>query len=172
MNTITHEILDELCHEDTLTISRKKAINKLIDGKVAEIFHSIIELTKGAYNWFAYSNDIEYGDGNGSSGGEFDINKYKNFISLTGDFNFKDKYSRNNLNIAFPFQKGFPTYLITLENPEKEIEKILYEYYDKCEKEIQKNNDTESKKKLKKEEIISAIKKKLTIEELKYIKFK
>jgi hypothetical protein len=169
MGKITQEMLDELKNEETLTIKRKKEILLLIDSKVDDVFKYIIKKTKGKFNWYAYSNDIEYGNGNGSSGGEFDIREYGEYISFKGEYAFK--YNTINSS-AFPFFEGFPTYLITLENHEEEIDKLLEKYYSVCLSEVAKKLQKREAEEIKKAEVISTIKAKLTKEELKYIKFK
>ncbi len=159
---MTKERIDQLLDE---TITRKEYYSILaeIEGVVDEIWRYIIKFSGAKLKWWAFDNDVELGHGNGSTGGEFDLNEYLDWICIIGE---------NTLNNDSPYYDGFPTKLLYNDNWREIVEKeILKSKEDKVKQKAIDKQKREEKKKNRlwlKEQIQS----KLTKEELKIIKFK
>jgi hypothetical protein len=128
--------------KDNITIKRKKDILDIIHSRVDEIWRYICEVTKADLEWYSFSNDYDaYNyNGNGSDGGEFDIDLYKDNIVLTGEWSFDGMYC---------FENGFPTYLLYFDDYKKEIDTLLKDYKTK-QLEIKKKAAEKRKQKAKK----------------------
>ena len=138
----------------------KKEYDKLVESIHSRV-HEIVEfMCKGhKLNWYDFSNE----GGKEGSPGWFDPNWYKEEIELTGDFEMPDPYGE--------YPPGFPTRWI-YEDFEDEFKKTVDGYVDLVKKQKAEEKAKREAKKVKKEEMISIIKSKLSKEELKYIKFK
>ncbi|MCK9463039.1 MAG: hypothetical protein M0R80_25735 [Proteobacteria bacterium] len=159
---ITKELVESLS-SDKITKKEYDRIVALITDKANEIWRFICEAAGIELDWWAFRNDMSYGHGNGSSGGEFDPETDKEFIEITGDRSYVDDC---------PFNEGFPTEYLWMEN----YRDVVVEEIEKAEK---KAKEAKAKKKLtkaesaaKRKEIQDQIRTKLSKEELKHIQFK
>jgi hypothetical protein len=159
---ITKEMVASLSSD---TISRKAyaEIIALIDLKVDEIWRFILKTSKRKLDWYAFRNDVSYGRGNGSSGGEFDPIVDKDFIEFIGEYQQEEEEFD-------PFAEGFPTEFLWSENYPELVRKGLAEGKKKKEQVRQREAKKEADLKKRMELARASIKKKLTSEELKYIK--
>jgi predicted metalloprotease len=159
---ITKQMVDSLS-SDIITKKDYERIVVLIGEKVDEIWRFILKTSKRRLNWYAFRNDVPYGHGNGSSGGEFDPITDKEFIKLRGDFQINDALE--------PFGEGFPTEFLWSENYPELVKKAMAE--GKKEKRRQQIKAAKNKSDLQKkiELARASIRQKLTSEELKYIEF-
>lgn len=157
---ITKELIDSLSSD---RISKKEygRIIGLIDTKVEEIWKFIIEKSGREMKWWAFSNDVYDGDGNGSSGGEFDPFWNKEFIGIIGECSDVD-------NDFYEYHTGFPTNLLYSENFKDEV--IAHIEKAKKAKEVRKLTERKPKgRKVKVEEMMKSIRSKVTEEEWKLI---
>lgn len=160
---ITKELLEELKHEDVLTVKRQREILDEITDLVDKIWNHIIKVWGARLDWWAFSNDVELGSGNGSTGGIFNIETDEDWIEIVGDNNlwkFED----------CPYNDGFPTELLFDENWKDTIflkhEQWKFELEEKKKKEQEKKQNRLKKKK----DVLNNIKNKLSDEELKFLK--
>lgn len=118
MNKKTFDnFIKELQNPNSLTVSRRSEILHTIYDRVKEIWKCILESANADLKWWAFDNDVEYGDGNGSSGGEFDPNLYKDWVGITGAWRGK----------LYRFEYGFPTNLLYDDNFSKTIKNAIEE---------------------------------------------
>jgi hypothetical protein len=105
---ITKELLDKLNNTD---ISKREydGIISAIDGRVEFVWTELLKISNRKLKWYAFDNDIELGDGDGSTGGQFDPIQYKEWISIIGEFSGKsDDY--------YKYDDGFPTRFLWMED--------------------------------------------------------
>lgn len=166
MNKITKEMVDKLSNPD---ISKREydSIVSLIYDRVGDIWRDVLKISKRKLHWYAFSNDVELGHGNGSTGEEFDPVIYKDWIEMTGECDYVD-------NEFYEYNDGFPTSFLWTEDGVWQKE-VLNNFEDSIKK-TKLKKDTEKvkreEKKKKRLEIMKIIKGKLSKEELKYITFK
>lgn len=160
---ITKVLVNKLSSSDITKRDHEKII-AAINAKVNEIWRFIIKISGRELDWWAFQNDVSYGHGNGSSGGEFDPVADAELIEIHGENTYLDldKYEYN---------EGFPTSFLwtDYETIVKEHVKAVKAFHSK--KKEQKATAREQRK-LKRAEVMESVKKKLTKEELKFIKFK
>ncbi len=101
---------------DTITKKDYDLIIKLIENKVDEIWKYICKEGKFNLSWWAFSNDEELGNGNGSTGGYFDPDYDMEFIELIGHW----KHDGDSL-----FYNGFPTSYLWSSDYKQEVQKQL-----------------------------------------------
>jgi 3-methyladenine DNA glycosylase AlkD len=61
------KLVDSLSDENITKKAYDKALSQISD-RVNEIWRYICKVSKRKLEWYAFSNDVEYGDGDGSSG--------------------------------------------------------------------------------------------------------
>jgi len=154
---ITKFEFDCLYHEDIYKREFDIIISKVND-RFIEICRTIITMHNLNRGWFAYGNVDYHKDG---SEGEFDIDEYKEYISIGGEY----------INIPEPFCNEIPTRWLW-EDFEEEFKKEVEDFKNK--KELKKQTTKSKRVELKERKSIfkEIIKLKLTKEELKYIIFK
>jgi hypothetical protein len=159
MMMITKELIEKLSDEN---ISKKEydSIIAAIGDKVDEIWRFIIATSGRKLYWWAFSNDVSLGHGNGSTGGEFDPATDKDFIDIEGENKWLD-------NEFYEYNEGFPTRFLWEDYRTEVTNHVEDTIKKKKEDAIKKNNETHAKK-----ELVESIKKKLTPEELEIIHFK
>jgi len=112
-------MIEELKDPNTLTVARKKKILEVIHQRVDEVWKDILCHVNSELDWYSFSND-EYAydnNGDGSDGGEFDVNQYEEWIDLIGE------WDRDNL---YRYESGFPTHFL-YTNYEDELLEALEE---------------------------------------------
>lgn len=164
---------DEVKHLLSPVIT-KRDYDKIIDkisNRVNFIWRKICEIDKHELEWWAFKNDIEYANGNGSSGGYFDPETCMNFIELTGDWD-EDNIGDVNVGVYYLYESGFPTeFLWTKDNVWMDIVKKEIEETKKLI--LEKKDQIRTIRKSRKEkhlDLARSIKEKLTRDELKFIK--
>jgi hypothetical protein len=104
--------------DESLTVKRKEQILDIIEREVDSIWRcEIIPSFDAKLDWWSFSNDEKAynNDGDGSDGGEFDPDEYKDWISIIGEWT-------GDLG---PFESGFPTeFLYSMDR----YDKIIDEY--------------------------------------------
>ena len=166
MNPIPKETIDRLYDLNIPKREYDKIISEIGD-RTRYIWKEICSLSKRKMHWWAFSNDVELRSGDGSTGGEFDPEEYKDFIRIIGDIDeICDGY--------YAYDNEFPTYFLWMEDEEwqKEVLENIKESANKIKLEKEKNKRKREERKRKQAEMMVVIKNKLTKEELKYIKFK
>lgn len=156
---ITKELVQKL-YDPNITKREFDQIVAAINKKVNEIWHFIIDESSRKMTWWAFSNDVSYGHGNGSSGGSFDPEVDQSFINIEGEASWHDSE-------LYEYNDGFPTNFLWIDY-QKEVKKHL--------KNITKATvvkETEKKKKLGNfKKLVKSIKSKLTKEELQLVVFR
>lgn len=160
---ITKEMVESLSSD--ITRKEYNRIVGLISDRTCNIWKFILKASKRKLDWWAFSNDVEYGNGNGSSGGEFDPETDFEFIEIIGNTSLCP-------NPFYPFNDGFPTEYLWLENYQDLVKKEIAEAEKKWEEDKGKKLKQKQDRAVKKKDVIAQIKSKLTPEELKYVKFK
>ena len=162
------KLVDSLSDENITKKAYEKALSQ-IDDRVDEIWRYICKVSKRKLEWYAFSNDVEYGNGNGSSGGEFDPILYSKYIDLIGEY--PAWYDGN-----YDYDDGFPTELLwdadwqtTIKNHTALAKKAIEE---KKNKTVLAKAEKTAKDKLMKQKVKDKLASLLTKEELKYIKIK
>lgn len=148
-------------YDDGITKKSYEDIISIINVRFSEIINLILPKNK---KWFDFANDDYY------ENGWFDIHSFSDFIDIIGDIKLPSPYNQPKYNGV-----GFiPTKWLWTPN-----EEVLKEFAYNVEEEKKRKEDKRLKAKLKrventnKKKIIKlSIEKKLTQEELKYIKFK
>jgi hypothetical protein len=162
---ITKQVIEELKHEDVLTVKRQKEILNEISDRTQEIWEFIVKTWGGNVEWWVFSNDIEYANGNGSSGGFFDVNLYEEFVEIDGENALYDTED-------CPYSDGFPTELLVHENYKQTVEKEYKKWKEYIRTKHEKEAQLRETRKTKKRKAIEAAKSKLSPEELKLLKIK
>jgi hypothetical protein len=167
---LTHEEFKKLYASDIL-----KSEYDTILGKIDERFGDVVKLIRPLNNrgWFDYANcDYESED----SGGEFDLDRYKDKITIGGECEFPEPYCNTDEGCGY-----IPTRWLWTDDTD-----ILKEFSDEVEKaklavEAKKlaNKQRREADKLKhrlfaekRDEMQKSIKSKLTPDELRYISFR
>jgi len=163
-NKFTKRQFDKLCDENI----RKRDYDSIID-LINLRFGEIVLLIKPAIKnkgWFDYGNCTYSGE---ESGGFFDPKEYNAYIDVGGEWadlptGFEEEYGENS----------FPTcWLWTSNEKIKEvIKKIERKYETAAEAKKAKAKKQRETRKENKEKFEKIIRKKLTKEELKHVKFK
>jgi hypothetical protein len=155
MKMITKELVESL-FDEKITRKEYNKILSLIANRVDEIWRYICSISHRTLDWWAFSNDVYDGEGNGSSGGEFNPEHDKEWIEIIGE--------STCISGSYLFNDGFPTDYLWAENYQKLVKKEIA---------LAEENDKKQKQKVKKKKEDKATKKvKLTPEALKCIKFK
>lgn len=162
---ITKEAIEELKHEDVLTVKRQREILNKISDRTQEIWEFIVKTWDGKSDWWAFSNDIGYANGNGSSGGFFDVNLYEKFVEIDGE---NTLYNKEDC----PYSDGFPTKLLFDENYKQTVENEYKKWKDYIRTKKEKEKQLRKTRKAKKQEAIEIAKSKLSKEELKLLRIK
>lgn len=164
-NKIDKDYFDKL-YDPNVTKRDYDAIISAIGDRTNHIWRIIIKISSRNLGWWAFSNDVELGDGNGSTGGEFDPETDKEFIEVMGDFTTRDEEE-------YLFNEGFPTRFLWTDDSEwkNEVLKNIEECYAKHALAKEKAKQDREQAELKRKETIKIIKSKLTKEELKYVQF-
>jgi hypothetical protein len=162
------KLVDSLSDENITKKAYDKALSQISD-RVNEIWRYICKVSKRKLEWYAFSNDVEYGDGDGSSGGEFDPSLYSKYIDLIGEY--QTWYDGN-----YDYDDGFPTELLwdvnwqtTIKNHTSLAKKAIEE---KKNKTVLAKEEKTEKDKLMKQKVKDKLASFLTKEELKYVKIK
>ena len=135
-----------------------------IDTKVDEVWKYICKVSNRKLDWWAFQNDVSYGRGDGSSGGNFDPATDSEFIEIEGD-------NSHASNEFYEYNDGFPTRFLW-EDYQTEVKNHLVECRIKlAAKKTQVANKIEAKK-ARKLALWQSIQQKLTSEELKIIQLK
>lgn len=150
---IPKEQFDRLT-SDSIT---KKEYDKLLGNISSRVHEIVMFMCNGKYSWYDFANEDEEG-----KPGWFDPVWYKDEIELTGVFTFPPPY------FDPPY---FPTRWI-YEDFEDEFKRTVEGNAEVVKKQKAEEKAKREAKKVKKLEMISLIKSKLSKEELKYIKFK
>lgn len=153
---ITKEEFDLLYDND---ISKKQydvIINK-IDDRFGEVFH-LIRKIQGIKE--SDSGDLDYNTGSDEKDGFFDINRYSEDICFISDMRLKE-----------PYVESFPTRFLW-EDCADEIKKKTDACIEALRLSKEKKKETLELRKQKKQDMKRIISSKLTVEELKFIKFK
>jgi hypothetical protein len=146
--------------DENITHKEYRQIIEQINNKINEIWRWICAESNREIDWWSFRNDISYGHGNGSSGGEFDPVNDNDWIDITGDV--------ENCNLpGYLYNDGFPTEFLW-ENYKKVVKAHLKE----CRKREKEESAAKQQSNDRYVELVASIKKKLTAEELKVIRFK
>jgi hypothetical protein len=158
---LTKQDLANLSSDDITKREYNNLISRISD-RVDTIWRKICKISGRKLDWWAFENDVDLGNGNGSTGGEFDPESDRDFITIIGDVTRNDS----------EYDDGFPTRFLWEDDWEKEVVQSLEA--DKKEKLKAKQSAKQKREDLKIERNINIrlIKAKLTKEELKYITFK
>jgi hypothetical protein len=158
---ITQALIEEL-KDDGITVKRNNEIKEAIAQKVGEIWRFICQESKRKMDWWMFSNGNAEVEGDG---GEFDPRFDAKFIDIDGPVYYSK--IRND-----PYKNGFHTELLWDKYWRQTVVDTLEAAKKKDAEEDHKRKETnETRKKIRKV-LIDSIKKKLTKEELKIIKFK
>ena len=149
-------LVDSLYNENISHKEYKRNVAK-INEAVNEIWRWIIEESGRIMEWWAFQNDVSYGHGNGSSGGEFDPLEDKEWIEIQGE------YTLCKIP-GYLYNSGFPTSFLW-EDYKSIVTKHLEEIAEKS------KSVSESRKK-RTAELKRSVRRKLTKEELSIIYFK
>jgi len=151
----------------TKTIAKNEFDETIIEigERTNEVWKYICAASKRKINWWAFSNDVELGNGNGSTGGSFDPVKDKEWITIIGEF-------KRFYDGIYPYDDGFPTELLWDMNWEHTIDNEVLKAKKLQAAEATKKAADKAKQATRRALIISGIRTKLTKEELKYINFK
>lgn len=144
-----------------------EAIVECVNDRVNHIWRTLLKTSGRKIEWWAFQNDVSLGDGDGSTGGEYDPATDSEFIELIGEWDA-------NLERDGDFAVGFPTRFLWTEDIVWQAE-VINRTKDNVKKIKQERKKAKSRREaLKKERqaAIASIKKKLTKEELKHISFK
>ncbi len=160
---ITKELVEKLKTDD-ITKKEYNEVVAAIGNKVDEIWRLIIRASGRKLDWYAFQNDVSYGRGNGSSGGEFDPETDMKEIMLKGEFtDVKD-----GLYDHYDYHYSFPTEFLWLEN----YKEIVFKHLEECKTKSENKKNKQKKVKEDKGRLVNSIKSKLTPEELKVVQFK
>jgi hypothetical protein len=147
----------ESLYDPKITLRKYNEVVSKIGERFSEIVLTIIPgVTKKG--WFDYGN---CGYESGESGGEFDLDEYKEEITVGGDYAFLPRpYGDNN---------SFPTRWLWEEDFKKEFDREVSKHQsDEEQKKLTLKQKREALKE-KKLKIWESVKQKLTKEELKYV---
>lgn len=158
------ETIDKLSSPD-ITKKEYDLIITEIAGIVNDIWNFIIKESGANLDWWAFDNDQQLGGGNGSTGGEFDLIKYKDFIQIIGQNTIWKQYDN-------PYNQGFPTELLWDNDWRNTIFKKINKSLEIAAAKKKSDKQKREKRNKKRPEIKKIIQSKLTKKELKYIKFK
>ncbi len=135
-----------------------------INKKCDEIWRWICKESKRKLEWWAFQNDMSYGHGNGSSGGEFDPVNDAAEITIIGE-NEWCQIPGYLYNDGFPTSFLYEDYKSIVKEHLKDIKKAHKAAQALMKKRRAALEDTHSK-------LVAGIKAKLSAEELAAIKFK
>lgn len=161
---IDYQELVKSLSDENITKRAHDAALEQISQKVNEIWRHICKVSKRKLDWWAFSNDVSLGRGNGSTGGNFDPENDAEFIEITGENSFhkSDFYEYNG---------GFPTSFLW-----EDYETIVAQHLKDVEKKEKEKKQKEVKKTMDKKAVVETLKSKLksilTKEEFKLISFK
>ncbi|RTK95548.1 MAG: hypothetical protein EKK64_06915 [Neisseriaceae bacterium] len=140
---IDYKNLVQSLSDETITKKDYDKALQLISDRVQEIWHYVCKVSKRKLYWWAFSNDEELGNGNGSTGGFFDPKEDSEFIRIFGEV----EYIQNQY---FELTSGFPTELLWDENYKKKVD----EFWQKAQEEFKKEKqDKKEEYKLKKQNL-------------------
>ncbi len=160
---VSKELVAKL-NDENITRKEYRQIIEQIGNEVNEIWRWICKESRRGLDWWAFRNDVSYGHGNGSSGGEFDPQEDVEWIEIGGEADYCDLP-------GYLYNDGFPTSFLWEDY--KPIVKAHLAEIKKKHKEaeaIRKKNEKLLKTNYTK--MVASIKGKLTKEELSIIKFK
>jgi len=161
---IDKDLIDEMLDEN-ISKKRYKEIEVIVNEKAQAVWYEICHICGRKIVWWGFSNDVELGNGNGSTGGTFDPEIYYDEIEMIGHYTNSKKYYDL-------YDYGFPTRFLWEENWQNEVVENCEKYKTKQEEKKAKEKIKRKENKILKSEIQAKIKSKLTKDELKYIKFK
>jgi hypothetical protein len=153
---LTQEMVLSLS-SDEITKKKYDQIQNLITKRADQVWRFICEQSGTEMEWWAFSNDMSYGRGDGSDGGSFDPKGDAEFIELTGE------YQSCGL-LGYEYEEGFPTRFLW-----EEYEKTVVDHIAKC-------HEATDKKTSASKSVVAALREsiraKLTPEEMKGIIWK
>ena len=149
-------------NDPNVTKREYDAIIEEIGERVGYVWRKLLKISGRRLNWYAFQNDVEYDDGDGSSGGSFDPETDGEFIELSGDYASRE--------VDGDFATGFPTRFLWTDDDVWQQEVLNHIDQNKKLKESEKQKAELTK--VARTKIIESIKSKLTKEELKYVSFK
>lgn len=130
---ITKELVFSLGDENI----KKKDYDDILEAiaeKVNIIWREICKLSGRKVVWWAFSNDVDLGKGNGSTGGDFDLKNDSEWIEIIGEYGYHE-------NPLYEYECGFPTEFLWIDNWRdivtfhlNEIERLKIEKVEKKEK--------------------------------------
>lgn len=163
---ITRELVEKTADEN---IPRKEynAILAAISLKADEIWRYILDQSGRNLGWYAFENDVSYGRGNGSSGGNFDYNNDKDFIEFVGEYS-----SFGDVSDFYQYESGFPTRFLWEEDYQSEVINHITEAKALAEAAFLARKAKKQEKKDRQKTIRASIESKLTKEELSFITWK
>lgn len=153
-------------NDPNITKREYDAIIEEIGERVDYVWHELLKISGRRLNWYAFQNDIEYDDGDGSSGGSFDPETDGEFIELSGDYASRE--------VDGDFATGFPTRFLWTDDDiwTKEVLNHIAQNKAKVKTAKQAEKQKTELAKVARTKAIESIKSKLTKEELKYVSFK
>lgn len=171
---ITKEQVDYLSDPDIKKREYDEIIEKISD-RTQEIWEYICKKQNRKLEWWAYSNDEEYGNGNGSSGGYFRPEYDDPYIELIGEFGHgyywnADNYDKLWKKVDYMFESGFPTELLWDTNWKQTIDQHITEEKEAINEGTDATKKTGDARKEKRLQMAKSIASKLTKDELKFIK--
>ena len=161
--TIVRQDLVEKLTSDEITKKEYDEIIALIAERVNEIWRFICEVSNRKLDWWAFQNDLSLGNGNGSTGGEFDPENDADEITIEG----LNKYWHNPY---YAYNEGFPTRFLW-EDYRTEVTQHVASCKERVEADKVKKIKIDKKAKEEKDRLVKSIQAKLTPEELKIVKF-
>lgn len=102
------QLVESLSDHDISKRLYDAAVEK-INNQVNVIWRFICKTANRKLDWWAFSNDVSYGHGDGSSGGNFDPDNDDKFIEIIGD---NSKFNAPH----YEYNDGFPTELLWTDN--------------------------------------------------------
>lgn len=168
MSKVDYKKLVQSLSDESITKKQYDKNLKLIEDRVNQIWRDICLSSRRKLDWWAFSNDVDYGNGNGSSGGFFNPDTDSEFIEIIG-------YRTSTFNSFYELENGFPTEFLWDDNFSEKAKKIFDDAKNKLAEEKEKKKTSHIKNNAKKLElkksIQSKVKKILTDEEFKHLSF-
>lgn len=155
---IDYKNLVKSLSDETITKKDYDKAQQLISDRVQEIWHYVCKVSKRKLYWWAFSNDEELGNGNGSTGGFFDPKSDAEFIDIYGEVQYIQNQPRN-----FELISGFPTEFLWDENYKKKVDELWKKAQEEFKKEKQDKKEEYKLKKQNLELIKNSIKEKIKL---------
>lgn len=166
MSKVDYKKLLESLSDESITKKQYDQNLKLIEDRVNQIWREICLSSRRKLDWWAFSNDMDYGRGNGSSGGFFNPETDSEFIEITGE-------RTSTGNSFYELEDGFPTEFLWDDDFAKKAKQLFDDAKKKLAEQKAKSKISYDNNKAKnlalKKSIKSKAKKVLNDEEFKHL---